>query len=26
LKPYGMSEKEWLKRIGKEIVKLEGAK
>lgn len=26
LKPYGMSQEEWLKRVGKEIVKLEGAK
>jgi len=26
LKPYGMSENEWLKRIGKEMVKIEGAK
>ena len=26
LKPYGMSQQEWLKRVGKEIVKLEGAK
>ena len=24
--PYGMSQEEWLKRVGKEIVKLEGAK
>ena len=26
LKPYGMSQEEWLKRVGREIVKLEGAK
>ena len=26
LKPYGMSQQEWLKRVGKEIVKLEGVK
>jgi len=26
LKPYGMSQEEWLRRVGKEIVKLEGAK
>ena len=26
LKPYGMSQQEWLKRVGKEIVKIEGAK
>ena len=26
LKPYGMSQEEWLKRVGKEMIKLEGAK
>jgi|TARA_R110000803_G_scaffold23672_2_gene57806 hypothetical protein len=26
LKPYGMTQQEWLKRVGKEIVKIEGAK
>jgi len=26
LKPYGMSQQEWLKRVGKEIIKLEGVK
>ena len=26
LKPYGMSQEEWLKRVGKEIVKIEGVK
>ena len=26
LKPYGMSQQEWLKRVGKEMMKLEGAK
>ncbi len=26
LKPYGMSQQEWLKRVGKEMIKIEGAK
>lgn len=26
LKPYGMTQEEWLKRVGKEMIKLEGAK
>jgi hypothetical protein len=26
LNPYGMTQQEWLKRVGKEIVKIEGAK
>ena len=26
LKPYGMSNEEWLKRVGKEMMKIEGAK